>query len=465
VSSRSRFTRLAPGSTVSSTEAGQGGLSFSGRTGYLIFASVVAPVFLLVAAWRTNSAKYRHWLLTAFVTMYGATILIQYDPTGEGSDGVRHLLLVYEHYVGMSFTQFVEDIWYILTFQEASARGVKDLYKHLVSYFVGGLLGVPQLFFTVIAFVYGYFFTGSFLEIFKHVKWRKVNYVVLAFIALLFLVKNIEGVNTVRTWTGLWVLVYACLKFYDTKNKRYIYLMLLPPLIHFGYFLMVLPALAVLLFGNRPKIYAILFVVSSATTIFNPGDMVDIVETTERGAAAVNSYLVEERQTLQERAEWALNLQGRWYRDFQFLGVQKWALNLLIYLLLAAGIYFTVMNYRQKTLFSIGLMTLAFSNMTWFLYAVSNRSWIIGCVFILAAFVMTRTDPATAPRLLRVAPKYYPLGLHFCLLLFIPYFLYNLSILVDYISLFMFVAPFLVWIDPEMNMSVKYALQVLLGLR
>jgi hypothetical protein len=43
--------------------------------------------------------------------------------------------------------------------------------------------------------------------------------------------------------------------------------------------------------------------------------------------------------------------------------------------------------------------------------------------------------------------------------------LYNLSILIDYISLFMFVAPFLVWIDPEMNMSVKYALQVLLGIR
>jgi hypothetical protein len=194
-------------------------------------------------------------------------------------------------------------------------------------------------------------------------------------------------------------------------------------------------------------------------------DVVDIVETTERGAAALQSYLVEERETFQERAERTLNMEGRWYRDFQFLGVQKWGLNVLTYLLLAAGIYFAVMNYRQKTLFSIGLLTIAFSNMTWFLYAVSNRTWIIGCVFILTSFVMTRTDPATAPKLLRTAPKYYGLGLHLSLLLFLPYFLYNLSILIDYISLFMFVAPFLVWIDPEMNMSVKYALQVLLGIR
>lgn len=443
--------------------------SVSSRAGYLVLATVVAPIFLLVAAWRTNSAKYRHWLLTAFVTMYGATIIIQYDPSGKGADGVRHLQMVYEHYTFMSFSQFLEDIWSVMTFQDASHPGIRDLYKHLVSYLVGGVLGLPALFFTVIAFVYGYFFTGSFIEIFKHVRWRKANYVVLAFIFLLFLVKNIEGVNTVRTWTGLWVLMYGCLRYYDTKNKKYIFLMLLPPFIHFGYFLMVLPAVAVLLFGNRPKIYGILFVVSSLTTVFNPGDVtdiVDIIESTERGADAVQAYMLEEKQTWGELRDWVSNdIGGRWYRQFQFLGIQKWALNLLIYVLLAGGIYRYVMNYRQRTLFSIGLVTLAFSNMTWFLYAVSNRSWIIGCVFVLSSFVMTRVDPVTAPRLLRTVPSYYSLGVHFSLILFVPYILYNMSILVDYISLFMFVAPFLVWIDPEMNMSIKYALQVILGIR
>ena len=241
--------------------------------------------------------------------------------------------------------------------------------------------------------------------------------------------------------------------------------MLLPPFIHFGYFLMLLPALAVLLLGNKTKLYAMLFVASSATTLFNPGDIVDIVETTERGSAAVSSYLVEERKSFQAQADWALNRESRWYNNFRFLGVQKWALNVLIYTLLAAGVYFSLMNYRQKTLFSIGLLTLAFSNSTWFLYAVSNRSWLIGFVFILAAFVMARTDPSTGPRLLRSVPNFYTWGLHLSLLLFVPYFLYNLSTIIDFISVFMFVAPFLVWLDPEMNMSIKYVLQVLLGVR
>ena len=435
------------------------------RAGFLILASVVAPVFLLLAAWRTSSQRYRHWLLTVFVTMYGATIIIVYDPTGEGSDGVRHLLLVYEHYVGMSFSQFLSDLWLVLTLQNASHHGISDVYKHVVSYFVGGVLGAPQLFFTVVAFVYGYFFTGSLLEIFRHVKWHRLNYVIFSLAALLFLVKNIEGINTVRTWTGLWVLVFACLKYYDTRNPKYIFLMLLPPFIHFGYFLMLIPALIVLLIGNRPKTYALLFVVSSATTFTNPGDIADLVETTEKGARAFSSYLVEEQKTFQERADWALGLQGRWYRGFQFLGIQKWALNILIYTLLAAGVYFSLMSYRQRSLFSIGLVTLAFSNSTWFLYAVSNRSWLIGCVFILAAFIMARTSPSTGPRLLRSVPGYYTWGLHLSLLLFVPYFLYNLSTIIDYISAFMFVAPFLVWIEPDMNMSIKYVLQVLLGIR
>ena len=397
--------------------------------------------------------------------MYGATISIRYDPTGQGADGVRHLLLVYEHYVGMTFATFLSDLWHVLSFQVASDPGIRDVYKHVVSYFVGGVLGQPQLFFTVVAFIYGYFFTGSLLEIFRHVKWRHVNYIVLGLAAMLFLVKNIEGVNTVRTWTGLWVLVYACLRYYDTKKARYALMMLLPPFIHFGYFLMVLPALAVLVLGNMPRSYAVIFVLSSVTTLINPGDIADVVSMTERGAEAVSGYYVEEQATFAERRARVQNIGGRWWSAFQFLGIQKWALNVFIYTLLAAGVYFALMNYRQRSLFSVGLLTLAFSNSTWFLFAVSNRSWIIGCVFILAAFIMARTDPNTGPRLIKQVPAYYKWGVNASLVLFVPYILYNLSVILDFPSVFMFVAPFVVWMDPGMNMSIKYVLQVLLGIR
>src|SRR6056297_3036250 len=100
-----RITSGLDSSGVSST--GSKRYRIGARAGFLVLASAVAPVFLLLAAWKTSSQRYRHWLLTSFVTMYGATIAIRYDPTGQGSDGVRHLLLVYDHYVGMSFAQFL----------------------------------------------------------------------------------------------------------------------------------------------------------------------------------------------------------------------------------------------------------------------------------------------------------------------------------------------------------------------
>jgi len=456
-----------PGGGFSPARGEPGSIRFplAARVGFLVFASFAAPVLLLLAAWRTNSRRYCHWLLTAFVTMYGATISIRYDPSGEGADGVRHLLLVYQHYVGMPFSQFLGDLWSVLTFQSASDPGIRDAYKHIVSYLVGGVLGQPQLFFTVVAAVYGYFFSGSLLEIFKHVQWRRLNYVVFGFAVLLLLLKNIEGVNTVRTWTGLWVLVYACLRYYDTGKSRYIVLMLVPPFIHFAYWIMVLPAIAVLLFGNRPLLYGALFVASSSTTFLEPQVVTQALSEVELGARSVSGYYRESQAAAQEVFSASLEQGNRWYRAAQKAGLQKWGVNVLIYTLLASGIYLARMSYRQKTLFSIGLLTLTLSNATWYIFALSNRSWIIGSIFILAAFILARTDPKVGPAIVSRAPPYYKWGTHLSLMLLFPYFLFNLSILLDFPSVFMFVAPFIVWVEPDMNMSIKYVLQVLLGLR
>jgi len=433
------------------------------RLGFIVFAFLAAPLLLLIRFWRTNSWGYRHWLLTAFVTAYGSTIAIRYDSTGQGADGVRHLLLVYEHYVGMTFEQFIVDLWNTLTLQSSSHPGVRDPYKHIVSYFVGGVLQMPWLFFTLIAFVYGYFFSGSMLFIFRNYELSKVNYIVLAFAVLLLLVKNVEGVNTVRTWTGLWVLVYGTLRYYETKKLKYILLMFLSPFIHFAYWVMILPAIVVLIFGNRILVYSVLFVLSSFTTFLQPQVMTEALSSNEIGERSVESYYLEQRIEIEDVLRQSEG--QRWYRVFQRIGVQKWGLNILIYTLLATGVYFSLMTPLQKSMFSTGLLTLTLGNSTWFLFALSNRSWIIGCVFVLSAFIMWRTNPRTKRFSLGEKAQYYRYGINLSLLFFAPYILYNLSTLLDYPSLFVFLMPFVVWLDPELNMSIKYALQVLLGLR
>ncbi len=418
------------------------------------------PWLLLVAAWKSKSNRYKHWVLTLFVTIYGATIAIAYDPSGVGPDGVRHLLGVYEHYVGLGFDQFMSELWSILMFRQSEAPS-PDVYKHVLSYLTGGLLGLPILFFPIVAFVYGYFFVGSLLEIFKNFRTTKLTYVFLAFALLFFLIKNIEGVNTVRTWTGMWILVYACLKYYATKRTRYILLMFVPPFVHFGFFIMAIPAWLVLVFGNRTRVYAALFVLSSFTTFFNPGTVVEVISVTELGQHRAQAYFREEAVYGKTHFEESQNKGNRIWLSLQRFGLQKWALNIFVYTLLLSGVYFLTMTRYQKTLFSIGLLTVTLSNISWYLYAVSNRSWIIGCVFILAAYLITRQDPHTASRLPYSQPI-YKVGLHLSLLLFFPYFLYNLSVILDFPSVYLLAFPFLVWLYPESNLSVKEAVQSIL---
>src|SRR5690606_35462143 len=147
--------------------------------------------------------------------------------------------------------------------------GAQDVYKHVLSYFVV-LIGVPALFFTLVAFVYGYFFSGSLLIVFRNFSKAKMDYLLWFFVFIFFLTKNLEGINTVRTWTGMWVLFYACARFYEIKKLKYLLLMFVPPLIHFGYFLIIIPAIIVLVFGVRPAVYLVLYLASSFLNVVNP---------------------------------------------------------------------------------------------------------------------------------------------------------------------------------------------------
>ena len=407
----------------------------------------------MVAAWKSSSQRERHWLLTFFITIYGATIAIAYDPLGVGPDGVGHLLQVYTHYVGLSFQQFVSELWMILTFRPSPDTD-DDVYIHTISYLTGGVLGEPRFFFPIVAFVYGYFFSGAMLEIFRHVGEKKHSYVFIFFALLFFLVKNIEGVNTVRTWTGLWILVYACLKYYSTREIKYVFLMFVPPLVHVGWFIMAIPAWAVLVLGNKKTLYAVLFVVSSSTTFVNPGTVTEVLSATELGKSKVNAYYVEE-----VRVRTADN--QRIYRWLQRFGLQKWALNALVFTLLLTGVYFISMNRFQATMFSIGLLTVTLSNVSWYLFAISTRSWIAGAIFILAAYLMVMQDPKTRPKV-PVSNPIYKVGVHASLLLFVPYLIYNLSALLDFPSVYLVGLPFLALANPDGNMSMKEAARFLL---
>lgn len=433
------------------------------RVVFVMFSAVVLPPLLIWEAWNTASERYRHWLLTAFVTVYGSTIGISFTPgVLEGSDGVRHLYQAYTRYVEMTLSEFMEGVWNILTLTRGPHQ--QDLYIHVLSYFVSGVLGLPGLFFTFVAFVYGYFFVGSLVIALRG--WRSVQLPVFTLLLVItfMLIKNIEGVNTVRTWTGLWVLVYACLRYHETGRLRYILLMACPPFIHIGWGVMAIPAFVVLIFGSRPVLYSVLFFASSLTTFMPSGPLEAQFNRTEVGAKMFQSYQREERADVGASLNRVVT-QGtggnRIWRALKIAGVQKWALSAFILTLLASGVYLLSMSVFQQKIFSTGLLMITLSNSMWFISAISNRSWVAGAVFIGLSFIMWRLSQGSQLRVPSMR-RLYPLGIALSMLLFLPYLAFNASTFLDFPSVFLLGLPVAVWMDPDINMTMKEALRFFL---
>lgn len=428
--------------------------SNSDRYTKTVILALTAPPLLLIELWQSSSERYKHWIITLLFTIFGSVMII-----GVG-DGYRHQLMVDYYYTSLGFDQFLEDLWKILTLQ-ITESGARDVYKHVLSYVIGGLLGLPQLFFVAVATVYGYFFAGSVLHVLRHFKWKHSNYVVLGFVFIFLFIKGLDGFYTVRTGTGMWVLVYACLKYYEERRPRYLLLMFAPPLIHFGYFLMAIPAWVVLAFGSRPMIYSVILVMSTFSNFLPTQVMTDPISRTEIGAAKLQGYTVSEQDDSMEEFQ-RLASQTNLYNAYRKSGLHRWAPAMLAFALIFSGVYLRGMSQYHSRILSVGIVTLAFSNLTWFLFAVHNRTLTIAIIFILAGYLMARLHPTTA-RSFRGLPPQYQLGLHLSLLLFVPLMMFTVSFLLDRMSIMFLGMPFLAWFYPDLQMSVKEGLNYLLG--
>ena len=420
-----------------------------------ILLALVSPVFLLWNAYKSTDPSFQHFLIVLFFTLFGATMLL-----GRG-DAFRHYMGVELIGAQMSFAEFVSDLYLILTFQ-LTQHGAKDVYNHVLHYVFGGILGMPQLYFPFVGMVYGFFYGGSVIHVLRHVRLSHANYVLLGLVFAFLVIKGPEGMQTVRTWTGLWILVYATLKYHEQRKLRYLLLMFVPPFIHYAYFFMAIPVWLVVAFGTRPLLYSGILIASTLTTVLPTEQVSQQIAQTDRGASAVTSYTREASESSAFEEFLGQTQSTNWYNAYRRAGLQRWAPTLMALALIASGIYFRVMTLYQKRIFSSGILMLAFSNSTWFLFAVHNRSLTIAMVLILAAFLMTRFNPKTSCNFTGL-PPYYQWGINLSLLLYAPLLAFILSLTLDRLSLFMLAFPFVVWLDPDMNMSLKVALNALLG--
>ena len=427
----------------------------------LLLLSFLFPPILLYGAWKSSSLRQRHWLLTLFVGWYAVSLPIAFDPTGMGSDGVRHLLSVYTHYVDMTLYQFMSDLWNILLFK--GSAGSNDVFKHVISYVVGGVIGIPELFFPIVGLFYGYFFVGSMLIIFRNLGAKRLSWVVMFLALCFFLTRNIESLQAVRNPTAGWVLIYGILRYLETKHRRYIGLMACTPLIHFSFLLIALPAFAYLVLGNRPVLYVVLFALSAPVNLVAPDTAINLVSQVDLGEQTLRNQVEEGELGLGDRARRPdQQVQGgtRLWRAYMMAGYQRIALDVLVFGLILSGAYFAMGRVAQGV-FSNGLLMLTASNSLWFLTGATGRIWGVGFLLVMAGFLIWRLGPDFSLRKLFWS-KGYVIACYLSAVMFIPYLLFCLSRLLDFVNVFAFAMPWLAWVYPDANLTLKEVLRLVL---
>ena len=416
---------------------------------------LISPILALVQGLRSNNEYYMRWVITLFATVYASTFSIE----GIG-DGTRHWSRVYSYYVDLSFTQFWSDLLDVLFFR-TNMYVNEDAYIHVLSYFVGSFLSMPGLFFVFVGFIYGYFFAGSMVKIFRcfpsAIKHFPYFIIAVYFIAIL----NLQSMNTVRTWTGFWVMFYAVLQYHETRRLKYALLVFTGPLFHLGYFIMALPIWAVLFLPLKRYWIMVAYLASFFFSFVSPQSLVNQLQVFEVGQEKVQGYYVEERATVEGRIEQFGG--GRWYRVYKKSGIIEWAVVGIVLVFIINGDYLRRMLGLEALLFSTGLACKILSNTTWFIYAVSNRSEVMANLFVLAAIAVYWQRHYLMGEKINLHPALRPV-LYIATLFIVPGFFYYLSNTIEYLSVYIFFMPELAWFNEDIRITIRGFIGELIGI-
>ncbi|TVL99732.1 MAG: hypothetical protein CV087_16920 [Candidatus Brocadia sp. WS118] len=411
-----------------------------------------------ITFWAFLKRKQRSWFILFFlIIIYGSTLYIN-----KSNDSYAHLQHMDFSYRNMPFELFWEDLVSIFQLQ-GSSSGYKEPFIHILSYLLGSVFHLTGLYFVIVSAVYGYFFSKSVFLVLHHTNLFKKIWIFWGFTLVFLLIRNIEGLQAVRMWTGMWILFYATFRYVETKDWKYLLLTLGAPFMHLS-FLAILPAvIPVLLFRVlNTRIMAIVFILSFIVNTGNISNTLKekITTTTEFTNKWSKGYELEEKRGFQDRieAQTQSKYENRWYKDYLGLGIQNYTLTLFICILVLFNIFPGIMSLIQRQLFSVGLSLLTLANLTWFNSALSGRSQEIGMLFVLAAFVLLlQTERFNIDYWRKMPLLRFACGS--CVILWIPFIIAKLSTNLDNLSVYALMLPPVVWVESSVNYSVKELLR------
>jgi hypothetical protein len=410
----------------------------------LMLFSPALGVFLSI---KNLGWEQRKWALIIFSTIYASIMVID-----EGVDSYRYIQFVHG-YAGMSFQEFLIISSRIIQLNPLPGYPA-DLYVHVLNYFFGSLIGLPGLFFPFVGFIYGYFYINALSKILIWTKGKKFNLLFWSIIFLFIIHRTFFNMQTVRSWTGLWVLFNGVFGYFQTKNKKFIALALLSPLIHFGYLAIAIPFFLSIIFKKIPnKIYIVFYLASFFVSISQQGILTTASET-RLGESKIDTYYNEFSDPIIERKK---RTEQNWYTKYGSTDSSYIGGNALAVTLLLGGFFRKKMTSLESGLFTVGLLMATMANFGSFIYTFYSRTMANAVLYFLAtaALLCIRGEIFSRKNSNKSLISFL---LWISVLIHIPKVFYTLASFIQFTSIYFFALPFIAWFSDKINVSIREVL-------
>lgn len=425
------------------------------QKGYLILVFFISPFLGLANLLKSKDEKFLTFFGTFFFGLIGSVFVYV-----KGTDGYSHLQNAKEYYLNMSFGEFFNKSFEILTF--SSIEGSTDIYLHFISFISSAILGLPELIHVFAGFVLGYFFSKSVLLILKNHLHVKKGYILIGLIILLLSIKSIGALNSIRMWTGMWVLFYGVTNWALTKKRKYVYVILFSILVHFSYVVILVPVILSYFFRRRKTlmttVYLISFIASISFSIFSAYiPKLDLLESKQK-----YNVIDSDRKAdiYQARLEHSNEQNLNFYKKYGELNYVNYSIVGLSILLLFAFLRKEA-DEKLISLTAIGIGLYSFANFVAFSPSLQGRTKTIASLFILAAAIHMHLN-ISSYRLSLKTRKLIHKGSVIFLISALPMFLFQISDFFYNYSFFSLLFPQISWFLGDSDISIRTAIGILI---
>lgn len=387
-------------------------------------------------------------------------------------DGTRLIGRIYIYYTNMSFEDFISQSYSIIIMRTTNSPS-DDLFIHILGYFTGSVLGMPRLFIVITAIILGLLFSLSIQELTKLVKTKNIynKYTIIFFIGLILPYFIFTSINALRSALASWYIVYMLLKYFNSnKDIKYLFLLLFSYFFHFSYILysIIIILSLILLYKSTITYFAILsmfyisFIFTYSSTnfdyLFNYMAEIDVF-------GKRSGYIIEDENISVLDRTLGSRIDTYWYVRYQNLSYVL----IQLFMFTLIGINRNIRKYMNSIEMKIlycSMTLMIFANTLSFIPQIGNRvtrfSVILTCLSLFLFFVRFNNNVFYKRNSSYINVKKVRIiysSILFVLLL--PIVLTRLSQLVDMISIYYIIFPFLELISPESNIALKIILEYL----